>query len=237
MKKRVGDTLVEVALAIGIFSMVAIAVVAVMTSGTSSSQTALETTLTREEIDIQAEALRFIHSSYLANPDATANPYAALWKKITAKAINPASNSSYVDYSPSTCQSVLDSNTLKSNGFVIDLHALSTDPKNAYYGYSNHKNNFTVASTYPRLLYSQKQVQGNDTLIDSTITANLSRVEGIYVIAVADRSTTQIVGPTNQATGQLGFYDFYIRTCWYGAGDNSPSTISTVIRLYNPPNI
>ena len=58
-----GDTLVEVTLAVGIFSMIAIAVVAVMSNGTSESQTALETTLAREEIDTQVEALRFIQAA------------------------------------------------------------------------------------------------------------------------------------------------------------------------------
>ena len=70
MIKRVGkrgDTLIEVMLAVGIFSMVAVAVVAVMSGGTSSAQTALETTLAREEIDAQAEALRFIQASYIAD--------------------------------------------------------------------------------------------------------------------------------------------------------------------------
>ena len=51
MHKRVGDTLVEVTLAIGIFSMVAIAVVAVVSGSTSGAQSALETTVTREQID------------------------------------------------------------------------------------------------------------------------------------------------------------------------------------------
>ena len=64
-----GDTLIEVMLAVGIFSMVAVAVVAVMSGGTSSAQTALETTLAREEINTQAEALRFIQSSYIAEKD------------------------------------------------------------------------------------------------------------------------------------------------------------------------
>ena len=62
-----GDTLVEVTLAIGIFSMIAIAVASVMSGGSSSAQLALETTLAREEIDTQADAIRFIHSTYSAN--------------------------------------------------------------------------------------------------------------------------------------------------------------------------
>ena len=67
MRKRIGDTLVEVALAIGIFSMVAISVVAVVSGSSSGAQSSLETTVTREQIDAQAEALRFIHNSYIAD--------------------------------------------------------------------------------------------------------------------------------------------------------------------------
>ena len=61
-----GDTLIEVCIAIGIFSLVAIGVASVMSSGTAGSQTALETTITRKEIDAQGDALRFIHESYIS---------------------------------------------------------------------------------------------------------------------------------------------------------------------------
>ena len=64
-----GDTLIEVLLAVGIFSMIAISVVAVMSGGTSSAQTARETTLAREAIDAQAEALRFIQTAYISDRD------------------------------------------------------------------------------------------------------------------------------------------------------------------------
>ena len=73
MRKKEGDTLVEVSIAIGIFSMVAIAAVAVMSGSASSAQTALETTLAREEIDVQAEAPRFIHSAYLSETGSNNN--------------------------------------------------------------------------------------------------------------------------------------------------------------------
>ena len=83
-----GDTLVEVTLAIGIFSMIAIAVASVMSGGTASAQLALETTLAKEEIDTQAEAIRFVHANYIANKDNPSHPYVKLWKTITNKAIN-----------------------------------------------------------------------------------------------------------------------------------------------------
>ena len=65
-KKHRGDTLVEVSLAIGIFSMVAIAAVSVINGSTNGAQSSLESTITREEIDGQAEALRFIQSAYVS---------------------------------------------------------------------------------------------------------------------------------------------------------------------------
>ena len=235
MKKRVGDTLIEVTLAIGIFSMVAIAVVAVMTGGTSSAETALETTLAREEIDTQAEALRFIHSAFIAGAEAdTDDPYVGLWSDIISRAIDPKTNTDYLSYSPKTCQEVQNSSTLKNYGFIINPRALGTNPAGAYVPYSSI---FRTASTFPRLLYNTVgEVLGTDILVGQPIGNAVSRVEGIYVIAVKDNNSTQIVGDTSPSKGS-GFYDFYIRTCWYGAGANTPSTISTVIRLYNPPDV
>ena len=77
-----GDTLIEVTLAVGIFSMIAVAIAAVMSSGTAGAQTALETTLTREEIDTQAEAIRFIQTSYSTNKNSTEdNKFYQLWRQ------------------------------------------------------------------------------------------------------------------------------------------------------------
>lgn len=60
-----GDTIVEVLFAITIFSMVAVAAVALMNSGLAMAQRSLEITTVRQQIDGQAEALRFLHSSYI----------------------------------------------------------------------------------------------------------------------------------------------------------------------------
>ena len=221
-----GDTLIEVALAIGIFSMVAISVVAVMVSGTSSTQTALETTLAREEIDTQAEALRFIHASYISNSDINENPFAKLWKTITDNSYTPDNNDTenkkYLQYSVGTCQEIYDSSDNPiQKGFVIDTYALGAltkdNIKNAYLSKFDNSSKFIQASTYPRLVYNESQ--------------SLSSVEGIYVLAVKDPKTTNI--PNSNKKG-AAYYDFYIRTCWYGTGSETPSTISTVIRLYDP---
>ena len=113
MKFKKGDTLVEVALAIGIFSMVAITVVSVVNSSTSSAQSALEVTITREEIDAQAEALRFIHDSYSTGDDtgstsslSSNTTYSNIWNKIIslAKTVPTDGESTDLEYQPSTCE-------------------------------------------------------------------------------------------------------------------------------------
>ena len=244
-----GDTLIEVALAIGIFSMVAISVVTVMVSGVSSTQTALETTLAREEIDTQAEALRFIHASYISD-STDDNPFTRLWKKITDKAYILNNNTpshgegdynleAYLQYAPSSCDEVYSGSAIK-DGFIINTYALGTLTSDSpdsqlddiYYHYSTseeYKNIFKKASTYPRLVYQSAP----ENLSDNSESYTLKSIEGIYVLAVKDPGTTIIVSNKKGAA----YYDFYIRTCWYGTGSETPSTISTVIRLYDPEGI
>lgn len=57
-----GDTLVEVILAFAIFSLVAVATNGVMNRGVALAERSLEITLVREQIDAQAELLRYAHS-------------------------------------------------------------------------------------------------------------------------------------------------------------------------------
>ena len=252
-----GDTLVEVTLAIGIFSMIAIAVASVMSGGTASAQLALETTLAREEIDTQAEAVRFIHANYIANKDNPSHPYVKLWKTITDKAINfldygtdEEKIKSILQYTPSSCSELYDeeSNAFK-NAFIINprkFNALNSDIGKTkfdedlksvlYYVDSNQNNDdfFITASTYPRLVF-----EGDTVLADDSFPDKLVAAEGIYVVPVKDPKTTQIINnPTSGGTLEdeksSAYVDFYIRTCWYGSRTDDPSTISTVIRLHDP---
>jgi type II secretory pathway pseudopilin PulG len=66
-----GDTIIEVMLAFTVFAMLAVGAIAVMNRGTASSQDTLETTQVRQEIDNQAEMLRYLHQAYLSDPNAT----------------------------------------------------------------------------------------------------------------------------------------------------------------------
>lgn len=238
-----GDTLVEVCIAIGIFSLIAIGVASVMSSGTASSQTALETTLTREEIDSQADALRFVHEAYMnaknSSADLQNDPYYKIWKKITDNALT--SSNSATQYSPDNCKTIYDPNSdegvFKQKAFILNVRNLS-NPDNALISANNATTAsvFQPAATYPHLIFGNATNNSDAEALTNTNSSltNLYRAEGLYVIAVKDSGTDMIIdGSTPTSTS--AFYDFYIRSCWYGTDAERPTAISTVIRLYDPP--
>ena len=76
---RRGDTIIEVVMAVMVFSLVAVGAMTVMNNGLAMAQRSLETTLVRQQIDSQAEMLRFIHDKAKADKDAT---YTDLWDSL-----------------------------------------------------------------------------------------------------------------------------------------------------------
>ena len=58
-----GDTIVEMVLAFAIFSLAAVGTMTVINNGVATTQRDLETTLVREQIDTQAEMIRYIRDT------------------------------------------------------------------------------------------------------------------------------------------------------------------------------
>lgn len=280
IKHKIGDTLIEVTFAIGIFSMVAIAAISVVSASTSSTQTMLENTVTREEIDAQAEALRFIQDAYSASGERDTagltdsnyltaqfnneNKYAYIWNAINKRALDPTNNEDKVvidaivnNYNPTTCDELYE--TVPENGnykksllaqraFVINTRNLGLSS-----GYVNNifitpapntNEPFSTTSTFPRIVYGSDNSE--DALYDLDETSNIAsglngsikNVEGLFVVGVKDGSNTVIISEETGAAKAISAYiDFYIRSCWYATGAETPSTISTVIRLYNPDTV
>lgn len=99
-----GDTIIEVLLAITVFSLVAVGTMTVMNKGTDSAQRALEITLVKEQIDAQAEALRAAQQDYAANKvggQADTSVWASITSMITGKA-ESSDSSECPDYSGSS---------------------------------------------------------------------------------------------------------------------------------------
>ena len=62
-----GDTIIEVLFAVTIFSLVAIGGMSIMNQGTAMAQRALEIGLVRQQIDEQADAVKFLNQAYVAD--------------------------------------------------------------------------------------------------------------------------------------------------------------------------
>lgn len=118
-----GDTIIEVMLSFTVFSLLAIGVITIMNSGINSVQKTLELTLVRQQIDAQAESLRFINQSYIANLGRIGDGDIDLsgeWSDIRARAVSKAD---LLVTGNSTCPAV------PADAFVIDSQraALVTD--------------------------------------------------------------------------------------------------------------
>lgn len=247
-----GDTLVEVMFAVGIFGIIAVSAISLMNRGLNTAQQALETTMARNEIDAQAEALRFIHDAYASEKKVSNKEYEDLWKDITDLALEANQihdGGTYprflANYPNGIISCVIDNvategplhsaynsgiGIITGKSFIINTHKLDShsalnNRNEIVYTFSNDDDingKIHSAITYPRLIFDE----GSDhNLGSSAYHTSLSAAQGIWVTAVKSS-----VGLPSKPQ----YYDFYIRTCWNSPGRTQPTTISTTIRLYNP---
>lgn len=276
-RTRRGDTIIEVMMAIAIFSLVAILSIAMMNLGVNNAQNALELSVARNEINAQAEALRYVHSSYISEMTLPTlaelngskekyQQYADLWNTIVSNALDPetAKSTGLLDMAELLNNSVdsdkfstygcarayedVGGTTLlqKANAFVLNTRNLSEGGRNGInvdYSYvsaramrDDGKPVFVDAPLNARIIYRSGHEQSVDEMgeiKDSTtqftdgavIYDQVYQVEGLWVIAVKEKSE------------RPKYYDFYIESCWFGPNTKSPTTLDTVIRLYNPAEV
>ncbi len=261
---RRGDTLIEVMLSISIFAMVSLLTINMMNGGINTAQRTLEAEMARNEIDGQADALRYIHNNYVAERNMDNSQFRTAWNTITQKAMRPSQvkdgeddNVFFDINNMESCEEPYGSgNHLESfDAFVINPRLLipnnfsdegehNTDIKymgveyknliNKMFVYARDANNkvFYPPSLYPRIIYKEMDSSAtNDELGDRSlydygaIYNDIARAEGIWINAVGNDDTFSY---------RSDYFDFYIRTCWHSAGTRVPSTITTVVRLYNP---
>lgn len=236
-----GDTIIEVMFAIAVFCLVAVISISMMNTGVASAENSLEVVTVRNELNAQAEALRFIHSSYISELTLHSDQqqYSELWQKITDNAISPSEYKKFA-YPPNSCTEIYNadddtSSVLgKYNAFILNTRNLT--PKGSgvdstYISTDNHNNLFRASPLAARIIYgTAKDPNGATSDEELSETAEYDRVraaEGIWAIAVRNAENK------NDTT----FYDFYIQTCWYGPNALRPTTLDTVIRLYNPAGV
>ena len=222
---RRGDTLVEVAFSIAIFALVCIFAIALMNSGVDTSQASMEITMTRNEIDAQAEALRFIQNSFLSERELVVKEYGPLWNAVKTVAVSP-SEIDKLPATPDNCSDLYQAGSVfANNAFIINTRNIDpTDINSTLIRFNTGK--FSETSLYPRIIFRKAGSavdENSDELVERGYYDIVDRVEGLGVIAVR-----------GDDSDQPEYYDFHIRTCWYAPGRTVPSTINTIIRLYNP---
>ncbi len=234
-----GDTIIEVMFAIAIFGLVAILSISAMNRGLNSAETALEETTAREELNAQAEALRFIYDG--GN---------ALWDTLTSKAIDLEDTDSATEgiirlsdfvMSPSDsgfvgCDKLYNDDgsgktpLQKVNAFILNTRKLSAgQPTDSYVNINNNFNLFQPSPLGARILYGLStetlEAADNRALSVSGMEVDIKQVEGIWAFAVKG---------LDGKNGQPMYYDFYVQACWYGPGAGTPTVLDTVMRLTVP---
>jgi hypothetical protein len=145
-----GDTI------IAIFSSVAVVALALMNQGLVSAQKSLEITQVRQQIDAQAETLRFMHHNYVLNQGGDA---ATKWNDITKEKVDKADEFSKAS-GESECPSI------PPKAFILNSKnvSLSGETPKSLTGHDN-------PPPYARIAYD-----------DSTLVS----ADGIWIQAVED---------------------------------------------------
>jgi type II secretory pathway pseudopilin PulG len=158
-RRQAGDTIIEVLFATTVFSLVAVGGLSIMNQGTAMAQRALEIGLVRQQIDAQADALRFLNQAYVADYGKR-GPATVAWNKIILdNAVTRAQ-----DFNSMAADGHCQLPSSSQNPFTLDITKLDTNPLLVP---------TSDVATYAKVRY--------DTLP--------ARAEGIWVQAVRSGST------------------------------------------------
>lgn len=214
-----GDTLIEVLLAITIFSAAAVGAIYVMNRGITTAQSSFEITQVRNQMNNQAELIR--HLSNLAitaagritadgSVEHPSGGVTTQWKRALDRTIEEAPSFDGIT-TLEHCTPEYIANTVGRSPFFINTKTGDVVPINPI-----------VPGAPPVLRESATFARIRDE--------GSSQVsEMIWVYAV--RKPGDIEG-RNRLGGD--FYDFHIRACWHAPDGSGVQKLGTIVRLYAP---
>lgn len=132
-----GDTIVEVLIAVTVFSLLAVTSLSVMNKGVNTAQRALEISLVRQEMNSQAEMLRFVHDSYISGADSAPGK---VWADVI-KDVNVTAASSLASLS----SLATDCRPPSSKAFIINPKQLNV---------VNGTDYFKTAQIFPKIAFN-----------------------------------------------------------------------------------
>ena len=257
---RRGDTIVEAVIAIAIYSIVAVLALASMNSGLKSAQKNLESTMSRAAVDSQVDAIRYIYDGYIkakAGGSVDADYFKKLWNQMIVTEVGglsaPKLNEVITDPdNVSTCKDLMEKD-VNGNVFALNPRAIysqeslgvakalsdvgglkfknnptkDTAPGLAILKNTSSEKKVVPAPLYPRIVYSADS--GTDEELASIL---IGSNKGGAVVPTRTAKEAQGVWVDLIHEDGKDSYDFYVRTCWNAAGEKSPSTFTTVVRVY-----
>jgi type II secretory pathway pseudopilin PulG len=199
-----GDTIIEVLFAIAVFALVAVGGMSIMNQGTATAQRSLEITLVRQQIDAQAEAIRYIHQAYVAayQQGGTPTGIAAEWPKMASTSGKGAGGASeFGQVAGTTCPVSVPG----EKPFILNARRA------------------TVWGQTPAMVPTEGATLPPFAHVIYNSDSSINAAYGLWIEAVPSIGTD---GP--------GFVDFHIRACWDSPGATVPVTLGTIVRLYEP---
>lgn len=215
-RARSGDTMIEVLLAVTVFSVVAVTGLTIMNQGSAAAQRSLEITLVRNEMEAQATVLRYMYDEALAqkssagyDPRSASDPSTAAgrWQQVLTLRKSSATPFDSMVASEISC---FHPNPALTNAFVINPRTARLYPQ------QGHAASWTPAEVFSRIRF------------DATSRLTIRGVQGIWVEAVG--KDAEMIGGVRVP----GYTDFHIRACWATVGQARPATLGTIVRLYEP---
>lgn len=199
-----GDTIIEVLLAISIFSLLSVGVMTIMNQASNNAQRALEITMVKQHIDSQAEALRAAHQGYL-RLRTTEQQDTSAWKAITDTISAP------IDTVECPTQAELDT-------------SFAMDPiKGARLGAPRSMND-PIAPPFAQAKTEEVDDDGDP----ATPAETQVKIYGLWI------ESEKETAPVGGAISPPDAYNFRIRACWDGPGTSVPMRLETTVRLYDP---
>lgn len=137
-----GDTIIELLLAFAIFSLAAVTTLAILNQGVAMSQRSLEKSLARQQVDSQAEMIRYLQSTH--------DP---AWKTLTGKI-----TATPLPLTSSGGCPAIDTST---KSFFVTAAPSQADPtKSIFNVISIDSTNFQSAQTYAQVSYDTAKSYG-----------------------------------------------------------------------------
>lgn len=172
MKRRLerGDTIVEVTFAFALFAIAAVASMQILSKGIAATQRNLETTLVRQQIDSQAEMIRYIR-------DGNAGSLRQTWGALVAPSALVNAPTSLSD----SCR------IRTTNAFYIRTSVSSTNPENTTFSRVGLTNQTAMLDDSRRGNYTYAQMAYDGPSISGS--------KGIWIEAVRAQSASIVTGP------------------------------------------